>query len=78
MKKVYDRIVDMRGNLITVMAQNVGIGELAKVQKRDGTSLYASVLQFEGEKVTLQAFENTRGISTNDQVTFLEIGRAHV
>lgn len=71
MKKVYDRIVDMRGNLITVMAQNVGLGELARVQKRDGTSLYASVLQFEGEKVTLQAFENTRGISTNDEVTFL-------
>jgi V/A-type H+/Na+-transporting ATPase subunit B len=71
MKKVYDRIVDMRGNLITVIAQNVGIGELARVQKSDRTSLYASVLQFEGEKVTLQAFENTRGISTNDKVTFL-------
>lgn len=71
MKKVYDRIVDMRGNLITVLAEGVNLGELAKVEKQDGTSLYASVLRFEGEKVTLQAFENTRGISTGDRVTFL-------
>jgi V/A-type H+-transporting ATPase subunit B len=71
MKKVYDRIVDMRGNLITVMAQNVSLGELARVQRQDGRSLYASVLRIEGEKVTLQSFENTRGIATNDKVTFL-------
>jgi V/A-type H+/Na+-transporting ATPase subunit B len=71
MKKVYDRIVDMRGNIITVLGKNVRLGELAKIQKRDGTSLYASVLRFEGEKITLQAFENTRGIATNDKVVFL-------
>jgi V/A-type H+-transporting ATPase subunit B len=71
MKKVYDRIVDMRGNLFTVLAKNVSLGELAKVHKRDGRSLYASVIRIEGEKVTLQAFENTRGIATDDQVAFL-------
>lgn len=71
MKKVYDRIVDMRGNLITVMAQGVSLGELARVQKQNGRSTYASVLRIVGETVTLQCFENTRGISTNDRVTFL-------
>ncbi len=71
MKKIYDRIVDMRGNLITVIAKNVSLGELARIERQDGTSLYASVLRFEGEKVTLQAFENTRGIATNDKVVFL-------
>jgi V/A-type H+-transporting ATPase subunit B len=71
MRKIYDKIVDMRGNLITVMAHNVSLGEIAKVQKQDGRTLYASVLRIEGEKVTLQAFENTRGIATNDQVVFL-------
>lgn len=71
MKKVYDRIVDMRGNLITVIAQSVSLGELARIQKQSGKSLYASVLRIEGDRVTLQAFENTRGISTNDKVTFL-------
>jgi V/A-type H+/Na+-transporting ATPase subunit B len=71
MKKVYDKIVDMRGNLITVIAQNVSLGELARIQKQDGRNIYASVLRIEGDKVTLQSFENTRGISTNDKVIFL-------
>src|SRR5882724_11516960 len=71
MKKVYDRILDMRGNLLTVLARGVAMGEVARVQKRDGQSTYASVLRIEGEIVTLQCFENTRGIATNDRVTFL-------
>ncbi len=71
MKKVHDRIIDMRGNLITVIAHNVSLGELAKIQKQDGRTVYASVLRIEGEKVTLQSFENTRGIATNDKVVFL-------
>jgi len=71
MKKTYDRIVDMRGNLLTVLAKDVSLGELAKVTKRDGESTYASVLSFDGELATLQCFENTRGIFTNDRVTFL-------
>ncbi len=71
MKKTYDRIVDMRGNLLTVRAKDVSLGELAKVEKRSGESTYASVLSFEGELVTLQCFQNTRGIFTNDRVTFL-------
>jgi V/A-type H+-transporting ATPase subunit B len=71
MKKVYDRIVDMRGNLITVVASGVSLGELARVHKRNGRSTYASVLRIDREVVTLQCFENTRGIATNDRVTFL-------
>lgn len=71
MKRVYERIKDMRGNLITVNAQGVGLKELARVDLRDGRSIYASVLRIEGDEVTLQVFENTRGISTGDKVTFL-------
>lgn len=71
MKMVYDRIYDMRGNLITVRAKDVSLGELAKVELRDGRQVYASVLQINGEIVTLQVFQNTRGISTGDKVTFL-------
>lgn len=71
MKKIYDRIEEIRGSLITVTAEKVGLGELARVDKRDGTSTYASVLRIENDKVTLQVFSSTRGISTGDQVTFL-------
>lgn len=71
MKKTYDRIVDMRGNLLTVHAKDVSLGEIAEVTKRSGEKTYASVLSLDGELVTLQCFENTRGIFTNDRVTFL-------
>lgn len=71
MKIVYDRINSMRGNLITVTAEGVGLGELARVDLKDGRSVYASVLRIEGDQVTLQVFQSTRGISTGDKVTFL-------
>ncbi len=44
MKKIYDRIVDMRGNLLTVIAENVSLGEMARIHKQNGDSTYASVL----------------------------------
>lgn len=72
MKTIYERINDMRGNLITVTAKGVGLNELARIDMKDGRSVFASVLQIEGEQVTLQVFQNTRGISTNDKVTFLK------
>lgn len=72
MKAVYDRINDMRGNLITLNAEGVGLGELARIDLRDGRSVYASALRIEGDQVTLQVFQATRGISTGDRVTFLK------
>ncbi len=71
MNKVYDRILDIRGNLITVRAEGVGLGELAFIHRKSGQKTYASVLSIDYDKVTLQAFENTRGVSTGDKVTFL-------
>ena len=71
MKIVYDRINSMRGNLITVTAEGVGLGELARVDLKDGRSVYASVLRVDGNQATLQVFQSTRGISTGDRVTFL-------
>ena len=72
MRKVYDRIIDMRGNLITVVAEGYRLGELARIQKTEWHFL--PMLRFSvsmGIMVTLQVFENTRGISTDDQVDFL-------
>ncbi len=72
MKKIYDRIQAIRGSLITVFADNVSLGELARVDLHNGTYTYASVLRVDGEQVTLQVFQSTRGISTGDKVTFLQ------
>lgn len=72
MKKLCDRIIDIRGSLITVNAKGVCLGELAKIHVARGTNSYASVLKIDGQKVTLQVFDNTRGISTGDRVEFLQ------
>lgn len=71
MRKIYDRILDIRGNLITVAAEGVCLGEVARVERRSGRNTYASVLRFDEDLVTLQVFEDARGISTGDQVIFL-------
>lgn len=71
MKKIYERIEELRGNLITVIAEGVSLGELARIDLRDGRHIYASVLRIDGDRVTLQVFQSTRGISTGDKVTFL-------
>ena len=36
MRKVHDRILDMKGNLITVAAIGVGLGEMAMIYKKNG------------------------------------------
>lgn len=71
MKTVYNRINDMRGNLITLTAEGVSLGELARIDLKDGRYVFASVLRIEGKEVTLQVFQSTRGISTDDKVVFL-------
>lgn len=71
MRKVHDRIIDMKGNLIRVAAEGVSLGELARIEKRNGQTTLSSVLRFDEDIVTLQVFEDSRGISTGDRVTFL-------
>lgn len=71
MKTVYEKIDAIRGNLITVTAKEVSLGELARIDLKDGRFIYASVLRFEGDQVTLQTFKSPRGVSTGDKVTFL-------
>lgn len=72
MRTIHERINDLRGNLITVTSKEAKLGELARIERRDGgPSTYASVLRFEGDQVTLQVFGGTRGISTGDRVIFL-------
>ncbi len=70
MKIVYDKINNMRGNLITVTAKDVGLGELARIDMQDGRNVLASVLRIEGDQVTLQVFQSTRGISTTIKSRF--------
>ena len=70
MRKVYHRIIQIAGNVITVEAENVAYGDLAEVSSARGVSL-AQVIRLQDAKVSLQVFAGSRGISTRDEVRFL-------
>ncbi len=70
MRKVYHRIIQVAGNVITVEAEDVAYNDLAEVTSKRGTSL-AQVIRMQENKVFLQVFAGSRGISTNDEVRFL-------
>jgi V/A-type H+/Na+-transporting ATPase subunit B len=70
MRKYFDRIGRIAGNVITVQAADVGYEELAVVTGQGITSL-AQVIRLDGAEVSLQVFGGTRGLSTSDRVHFL-------
>ena len=53
MRKVYHKIIQIAGNVITVEADNVGYNDLAEVTSARGTSL-AQVIRLQDDKVFLQ------------------------
>lgn len=70
MRKVYHKIIQIQGNVITVEADDVAYNELAEITTSRGVSL-AQVIRLQDNKVFLQVFAGSRGISTQDQVRFL-------
>lgn len=70
MHKVYHRILQIAGNVIMLKADHISSGELAEVNGQRGVSL-AQVIRLDQDKVFLQVFAGSRGISTGDQVRFL-------
>ncbi|MHC4982205.1 MAG: V-type ATP synthase subunit B [Planctomycetota bacterium] len=70
MRKYYDKITRIAGNVVTVTAEGVGYDELAVITTDRGPSL-AQVIRLEGDQVSLQVFAGTQGVSTGDKVRFL-------
>lgn len=70
MHKVYTKILQIAGDVITVEAEGVGYSEIAQVSTQYGVSL-AQVIRIEGKKISLQVFAGSKGVSTGDQVRFL-------
>ena len=70
MRKYYDEITRIAGNVVSVTAEGVGYDELAVITTRRGPSL-AQVIRLEGDQVSLQVFAGTQGVSTGDKVRFL-------
>ncbi|MCK5805455.1 MAG: V-type ATP synthase subunit B [Lentisphaeria bacterium] len=70
MRKLYHRIIQISGDVITVEAENIGYGELAEVTSSRGVSL-AQVIRLDKKRVSLQVFAGSRGVSTDSEVRFL-------
>lgn len=70
MKKVYSKITNIVGNVVSVKAKEVAYEDLAEIKSSRGNSL-AQVIKLEGDLVSLQVFAGSRGISTDDEIRFL-------
>ncbi|MBL7133679.1 MAG: V-type ATP synthase subunit B [Phycisphaerae bacterium] len=70
MRKYYDEITRIAGNVVTVTATDVGYDELATITS-DGKISLAQVIHLEGDQVSLQVFSGTQGVSTGDRIRFL-------
>ena len=70
MRRVYNKIEQILGNVVTVIAEEVSYGELAKIITPEGSSL-AEVSRLAGGRVSLQVLAGTKGISTNAEIRFL-------
>lgn len=67
----YNSIDKIKGSIAQVKAEGVKLGELAHIKMRDGRSTLAEVISFDGDKVNLQIYRGTKGVSTGDQIRFL-------
>ncbi|MFO8014704.1 MAG: V-type ATP synthase subunit B [Phycisphaerae bacterium] len=70
MRKYFDEITQISGNVVTVRASGIGYDELGVVAG-DTMSSLASVIRLEQDLVSLQVFAGTQGVSTGDRIRFL-------
>lgn len=70
MRKFSERITNISGAVVEVVATGVAYDELAIIYTGLGSSL-AQVIKLEHDRVSLQVFAGTQGISTGDRVRFL-------
>lgn len=70
MREIITKIDEITGNIATLKAKGIGLGELGIVES-PGRSTLGQVIRISGENVTIQVFGGTKGIATNDRVRFL-------
>jgi V/A-type H+/Na+-transporting ATPase subunit B len=70
MRKYFDTIQRIAGNVVTVGADDVAYDHLAVISSARGDSL-AQVIRLYQSQVSLQVFAGSQGVSNNDRVRFL-------
>jgi len=70
MRQIVTKIDEITGNIATLKAIGIGLGELASVES-PGKITFGQVIRLNQDNVTIQIFGGTKGISTNDRVRFM-------
>lgn len=67
----YIRVLSIVGDILTIRARDVGLGDLAIVENFDGQKSMAQVVQIYKDEVSLQVFTGGKGLSNKSKVYFL-------
>jgi V/A-type H+-transporting ATPase subunit B len=67
----YTKVFSIVGDILTIRASDVGLGDLAIVENWDGRKSLAQVVEIQGEEVSLQVFVGSKGLSSDSKVYFL-------
>ncbi|MBT3219020.1 MAG: V-type ATP synthase subunit B [Proteobacteria bacterium] len=71
MIKTYTGITNIVGDIAEVFAKGISFGELALITNPNGETTLAQVIRIDRDKVSLQVFAGTKGLSTSAKVRFL-------
>ena len=71
MIKTYNRITNIIGDIAELSATGVAFGELAQITNSNGETSLAQVIRIDREKVSLQVFAGSKGLSNDARVRFL-------
>jgi V/A-type H+-transporting ATPase subunit B len=67
----YTKVISIVGDILTIRAPDVGLGDLAEVENWNGERSLAQVIEIQREEVSLQVFTGGKGLSTEAKVRFL-------
>lgn len=67
----YTKVISIVGDVLTIRANDVGLGDLAVVENWDGAQSLAQIVEIQREQVSLQVFSGGKGLSTDARVYFL-------
>ena len=67
----HTHVVSIVGDILTVRARNIGLGDLAVVENWDGDQSLAQTVEVQRDEASLQVFTGGKGLSTAAKVRFL-------
>ena len=67
----YTGVTAIVGDILTIRASDVGLGDIAVVEMPDGEKSLAQTIQLDGDEASLQVFGGGKGLSTQATVYFL-------